>query len=118
MTAWQSVSLIWDRSPVWRVEIVWIIIAIVASVSLVTWFVTALVGAVRLRNRTIRWYPDNVAVEIARLDARISELETDNEWLTGANRQLRRIVKVVREAVITEPMRQLSEEIPPVRKGQ
>ena len=107
MNAWESASLIWERNPVWRVDIVWILIAIVVTAAALTWAVTFLVMATRSRRRAIREYPDNVATLVAEVEAERDVALTDNRWLAGENRQLRYIAKVVREAVITEPMRQM-----------
>jgi hypothetical protein len=110
MNAWEQVSLLWHRSPVWRVEIVWILIGIVVTTAALTWLVTFVVMALRGRCRAVREYPDNVATLVATLDGDLSVALTDNFYLKHENNDLRYIVKVIREAVINEPMRKMTEE--------
>ena len=107
--AWQQVSVIWERNPIWRVEIVWLLIAIVVTAVALAWLATFVVMSIRLQGRTRREYPDNVAAEIAQLEAELAMAMAEMKHIKVADRQLRYIVKVVREAVITEPTRMITE---------
>ena len=112
MNAWQQLSMIWERNPVFRVEVVWLIIAIVVSTAAVAWAVTFIVMSFRTKIRTRKEYPDNVVLEVVGLEAELAVALAANKFLKNDSRQLRYLVKVVREAVITEPTRMLTEETP------
>ena len=110
MGAWESVSLIWGRSPVWRVEIVCLIIGIVVSVAFIAWAATFVVMAIRTRRRTVREYPENVSEEIARLDSAVRERDIELTSLRADNERCRVVIKTVRAAVMVLPQIETMEE--------
>ena len=88
MNAWQQLSVIWERNSVFRVEVVWLIIAVVVSTAAVVWALTFVVMKIRTRIRTIKEYPENVALEIAGVEAELAVSHTELKFIKADSRQL------------------------------